>query len=157
MKAPLVKTGMLIRRPTDEVYQAFTEPGVTSWFWFTHADRRLTPGAHVTWTWGMYGVVSRLLVKALEPNRRILIEWDLDEVPTEVEWTFEDRGVATWVEITNRGFATSDSGVKAALEAMEGFTLVLAGAKLWLERAIEPTFIIDRFPDQVAAAWKPEV
>ena len=46
MEAPAVKTGMLIRRPADEVYQAFTEPGVTSWFWFTHADRRLAPGAH---------------------------------------------------------------------------------------------------------------
>ena len=40
---------------------------------------------------------------------------------------------------------------------MEGFTLALAGAKIWLERAIEPTFIIDRFPDQVAPGWKPKI
>ncbi len=157
MESPVVKTGMLIRRPADEVYQAFTEPGVTAWFWFTHADRRLTPGAQLTWTWGMYGVATRVLVKALEANRRILIDWNLDDAPTEVEWTFEERGPATWVEISNRGFAASDAGMKAALEAMEGFTLALAGAKIWLERAIEPTFILDRFPDQVLPSWKPKL
>lgn len=157
MKTPVVHTGILIRRPVDEVCQAFTEPGVTSWFWFTHGSKPLFPGAQVTWTWGMYGVSTRLMVKALEPNRRILIDWDLDDRPTEVEWLFEDRGSATWVQIFNRGFEDTEEGVQAALEAMEGFTLALAGAKLWLERAIEPTFVIDRFPDQVLPAWKPKL
>ena len=154
MQTPMVQTGILIRRPVDEVYQAFTEPGVTSWFWFTHGDRRLSPGATVTWTWGMYGVSTRVLVKDVQVNRRILVDWNLDDQPTEVEWRFEARGKTTWVEIFNRGFPASDEGVKAALDAMEGFTLVLAGAKLWLERAIEPTFIVDRFPDQVLPDWK---
>lgn len=154
MSTPAVHTGMLIRRPVDEVYQAFTEPGVTSWFWFTHGDRRLSPGADVVWTWGMYGVSTRLTVKDLQVNRRILIAWNLDDDPTEVEWRLEDRGGATWVDIFNRGFADTDEGMKAALDAMEGFTLALAGAKLWLEKAIEPTFIVDRFPDKVLPGWR---
>jgi uncharacterized protein YndB with AHSA1/START domain len=154
MSTPVVHTGILIRRPADEVYQAFTEPGVTSWFWFTHGDRRLSPGAEAVWTWGMYGVSTRVAVKELQVNRRILIVWNLDDQPTEVEWRFEDRGGATWVEIFNRGFPDTDEGVTAALEAMEGFTLVLAGAKLWLEKAIEPTFIVDRFPDKVLPGWR---
>jgi len=103
---------MLIRRPADEVYQAFTEPGVTSWFWFTHADRRMSPGAHLTWTWGMYGVATRVLVKALEPNRRILIDWNLDDDPTEVEWMFEERGPATWVEVSTPRFPRPRRGGK---------------------------------------------
>lgn len=154
MRAPEVRTGMLIRRPVDEVYQAFTEPAVTSWFWFTHGDRRLSPGAGATWTWGMYGVSTRVAVKDVQVNSRILIDWNLDDQPTEVEWRFQARDRTTWVEIFNRGFAATDEGVAAALDAMEGFTLVLAGAKLWLERAIEPAFIVDRFPDQVSPDWK---
>lgn len=154
MSSLVVHTGILIRRPVDEVYQAFTEPGVTSWFWFTHGDRRLSPGAEVVWTWGMYGVSTRVVVKELTPNKRILIDWNLDDQPTEVEWRFEARDDGTWVEIFNRGFPEGDEGVKAALEATEGFALVLAGAKLWLEKAIEPTYILDRFPDRVRAAFK---
>ncbi|MBN9480143.1 MAG: SRPBCC domain-containing protein [Bordetella sp.] len=154
MRAPEVRTGMLIRRPVDEVYQAFTEPGVTSWFWFTHGDRRLSPGATATWTWGMYGVSTRVRVKDIRVNQRILIDWNLDDQPTEVEWRFEARGLTTWVEIFNRGFEATDDGVQAALDATEGFTLVLAGAKLWLERAIEPGLIADRFPDQASPDWR---
>ncbi|WP_427791117.1 SRPBCC domain-containing protein [Brevundimonas diminuta] len=154
MLTPLVHTGTLVHRPVDEVYQAFTEPGVTSWFWFTHGDRRLSPGAKVTWTWGMYGVSTQVAVKDIQVNRRILIDWNLEDQPTEVEWRFEERGKSTWVEIFNRGFPATDEGVKAALNAMEGFTLVLAGAKMWLERAIEPTFVADRFPDKVLPGWK---
>ncbi|MEG1028850.1 MULTISPECIES: SRPBCC domain-containing protein [unclassified Brevundimonas] len=154
MKTPFVNTAMLIRRPIDEVFQAFTEPGVTSWFWFTHGDRRLTLGAQATWTWGMYGVSTRVAVKAIEPSRRILLDWNLEDRPTEVEFLFESRGKATWVEIINRGFEDSDEGLAEAFDAKEGFTLVLAGAKLWLEQAIEPRFILDRFPDRVRETWK---
>lgn len=96
--------------------------------------------------WGLY-VVAR-------GSHRILINWNLDDQPTEVEWRFEARDDGTWVEIFNRGFPEGDEGVTAALEATEGFALVLAGAKLWLEKAIEPTYILDRFPDRVRAAFK---
>lgn len=114
----------------------------------------MTVGAQVTWTWGMYGVSTRVAVKAMEPNRRILIDWNLEDHPSEVEFLFEDRHGATWVEIINRGFEDTDQGLAAALDAKEGFALVLAGAKLWLEQAIEPRFILDRFPDQVRDGWK---
>lgn len=138
-----VNTGMLIRRPVDEVYQAFTEPGVTTWFWFTHADKRLTPGAKATWTWSMYDLSIKIEVKEMQPNARILILWDTDGAASELEFRFEPRGRATWVEITNSGFSADEEGFRAAMRAMEGFTLVLAGAKLWLEQAIEPHFISD--------------
>jgi uncharacterized protein YndB with AHSA1/START domain len=32
---PTTKTGMLIRRPADEVFEAFIDPEVTTKFWFT--------------------------------------------------------------------------------------------------------------------------
>lgn len=102
----------------------------------------------------MYGVSTRVVVKAIEANRRILIDWNLEDRPSEVEFLFESRDRFTWVEIINRGFEDSDQGLSEAFNAKEGFTLVLAGAKLWLEQAIEPRFILDRFPDQVRESWK---
>lgn len=147
MKTLPVKTGMLIRRPVDEVYQAFTEPGVTTWFWFSHADRRLTPGARATWTWDMLGLSIKIEVKTMERERRIHMLWDTEGTPSDLEFNFEARGRSTWVEIVNSGFSADEQGFASAMKAIEGFTLVLAGAKLWLEQSIEPHFITDANPD----------
>lgn len=154
MTPPVAQAGMLIRRPVDEVFQAFTEPGVAAWFWFSHGDHALTPGATVVWTWGMYGVSTTVRVRAVERDRRILIDWDVDDDPTEVEWLFEPRGAETWVQVFNRGFPGTDDGVARALDAAGGFALVLAGAKIWLEHALEPNFVVDRHPDHVVADWR---
>jgi uncharacterized protein YndB with AHSA1/START domain len=36
-----MKTGMLIRKPAAEVYEAFVNPDVTTQFWFTGSNVRL--------------------------------------------------------------------------------------------------------------------
>ena len=114
---PVAKAGMLIRRPVGEVFEAFADPAITSKFWFSKGSGRLEPGARLRWDWEMYGVGSDVLVKAVEPGRRILIDWDLDN-PTEVEWTFTPRGPEqTWVEVENRGFAGSpEERIERALD-----------------------------------------
>ena len=151
MRPPIVETAMLIRRPIAEVYRAFVEPAATTRFWFTRSSGPLEAGRTVRWDWEMYGVGADVVVKALEPPHRILIEWDGPDTPTEVEWRFEPRGPhRTLVSIVNRGFhGDDDARTTAALDAMGGFSLVLAGAKVWLEHGLEPTFVLDRHPDAV--------
>lgn len=153
MTAPVATAGMLIRRPVEAVFKAFADPAVTRRFWFTDSTGPVAPGKTLTWTWAMYGASSEVVVKAVEPNRRILIVWDNRSVPTEVEWTFEARGADTWVTVENRGFGDDADGVAKALDSTGGFALVLAGAKVWLEHGIEPGFVIDRFPDHLVAGW----
>jgi uncharacterized protein YndB with AHSA1/START domain len=149
---PVATAGMLIRRPVEEVFEAFVDPAVTARFWFTDGSGRLEPGARVRWTWAMYGVATEVVAKAVEPGRRLLIDWDVDSDPTEVEWRFEARGAHTWVTVENRGFpGAPDEQVAKALDSAGGFALVLAGAKIWLEHWIEPGFVVDRHPDARAA------
>jgi uncharacterized protein YndB with AHSA1/START domain len=38
--AIVAQTGMLIRRPVTEVFQAFVDPEITSKFWFTKGSGR---------------------------------------------------------------------------------------------------------------------
>jgi uncharacterized protein YndB with AHSA1/START domain len=154
-KSPVAKAGMLIRRPVADVFEAFVDPAITARFWFSRGSGRLEGGARVRWDWEMYGVGSDVLVKAIEPGRRILIDWDLEN-PTEVEWTFAARGEGrTWVEVENRGFdGTPEERVEKALDSTGGFALVLAGAKIWLEHGIEPGFVLDRHPDARVEGWK---
>ncbi len=145
--SPAAKTGMLIRRPAGEVFDAFADPAVTSKFWFSKGGGRLTPGAQVRWDWEMYGASAQVSVKAAEPGRRIVVEWG--EPSTTIEWIFEARGEdQTMVTITNSGFTgTGDEQVAQALDAMEGFSLLLAGAKAYLEHGIQLNLVPDRHPD----------
>ena len=148
--APVAKAAMLVRRPVAEVFDAFIDPAITSRFWFTRGSARLQAGRRVTWYWDMYGIEVRVLVKAIEPGSRILIEWgSADEVPTAVEWIFSARpDGTTFVEITNSGFGGSaDEIVSQALDSAGGFALVVAGLKAWLEHGIELNLVADRFPD----------
>ena len=141
---PVARTHMLIRRPVAEVFEAFVDPAITSKFWFSRGDGRLEPGKSVTWYWDMYGVYAEVTVKAIEPNRRILIEW-----PTSVEWTFTPRGAdATFVTITEGGFVgTDDEKVAQAIDSMGGFTLTLAGCKAFLEHGVQLNLVADHNPD----------
>jgi uncharacterized protein YndB with AHSA1/START domain len=76
MNAPVVKTQMLIRKPVKDVFEAFIDPAITTKFWFTKSTGKLEPGKHVRWEWEMYGASAEVDVKAIEPNRRMLIEWN---------------------------------------------------------------------------------
>lgn len=73
---PVVETAMLIRRPVAEVFEAFADPAVTSRFWFTRGSGRLEPGRTVRWDREMDGHSVDVKVKAVEPDRRIVIEWE---------------------------------------------------------------------------------
>ncbi|WP_332678011.1 SRPBCC family protein [Brevundimonas sp.] len=154
MTAPVASAGMLIRRPVGEVFKAFADPAITSRFWFTRSSGRLETGARVRWEWEMYGVGTDVTVKAIEPGRRILIDWDTADTPTEVEWLFEARGDAAFVAVENRGFDDSPEGRAKALDSTGGFNLVLAAAKFWLEHGIDPRIIEDAHPAGRRPEWK---
>ena len=155
MTVPVVSAGMLIRRPVAEVFEAFVDPEVTRRFWFTDGSGRLEPDARVAWTWAMYGFTSPVVVTAFEPNRRIAIDWGEGEGLTRVKWTFDGRGDQTFVAIEQSGFEGADDvRMTAAIDGADGFALVLAGAKMWLEHGIEAGFVLDRMPDARVSGWK---
>ncbi len=151
---PVAKTAMLIRRPVAEVFEAFVDPAITTRFWFTRGSGRLEPGARVTWEWEMYGASAPVRVLALEPNRRILVEWGDDGEATTIEWTFAARpDGTTFVSVENRGFTGSgDEVVAQAIDGTEGFTFMLAGLKAWLEHGIALDLVADRFPPEIDEA-----
>ena len=153
MAGPVARAEMLIRKPAAEVFEAFADPAVTSRFWFSGGSGRLEPGARVRWDWAMYGFSVDVDVKAVEPGRHLLVEWSGFGYPTSIEWTFTPRpDGTTFVSVTNSGFrGTPEEVTKMALDATEGFTFVLAGAKIWLEHNIESNFVRDRHPDKAVA------
>lgn len=145
---PIMKSGMLIRRPAAEAFEAFVNPDFTTGFWFTKSSGRLEVGKQVEWQWEMYNITIPVTASIIEKNKRIVIEWPGYKGQTTVEWKFEAQpGDATFVSITESGFTGSgDELVKQMAESTGGFSLVLAGLKAFLEHNIRLNLVADRFP-----------
>jgi uncharacterized protein YndB with AHSA1/START domain len=143
---PVVKAEMLIRKPVAQVFEAFTDPAITTKFWFTKSSGKLEAGKTIRWEWEMYGVSDELVVKELEPGNRILIEWSDG---TEVEWIFTPRSEnETFVTIINTGFSgDADEIVGQAIDSMGGYTMVLCGLKALLEHNVILNLVADKAPD----------
>ena len=144
-RTPLVvKTTMLIRKPVGEVFRAFVDPDVTTRFWFNRASGALRPDADVIWYWDHYGVSAQVKVVAFEANRRLVVEW-----PTRAEWEFQERADdTTFVIITASGFTGSvEEQTRQALDQTEGFNLVIAACKAWLEFGVQLNLVADKLPD----------
>lgn len=139
------KVEMLIRKPVEEVFDAFIDPSITTKFWFTKSSGRLEEGKRIRWDWEMYGVSAELDVKEVEQNNRILIKFDDD---TTVEWIFTPRSEGTFVTIINSGFKGSpEEIVNQVIDSTGGYTIVLCGLKALLEHNISLNLVSDKFPD----------
>ncbi|UFJ42024.1 SRPBCC family protein [Brevibacillus humidisoli] len=145
-QVPVVQAEMLIRKPVKEVFEAFTDPAITTKFWFTKSSGRLEAGKHVRWDWEMYGVWDNVYVEEIQPNKLIRIKSSDNTI---VEWTFTPRtDNQTFVTITNTGFAgNGDEIVKQAIDAMGGYTIVLCGLKALLEHNVVLDLVSDKAPD----------
>ncbi|MCV3207952.1 SRPBCC family protein [Mesorhizobium sp. YC-39] len=150
-ETPTAEAGMLIRRPVAEVFEAIIDPAITTKFWFTHSSGRLDSGKQVRWEWRMYDVSTTVDISEIVKDKKIVMQWS--EPPTTVVWTFTEMpGGATFIEVRNFGFAgNGDDQVKEAIGSTGGFTLVLAGAKAWLEQGLTLGLIGGRYPKGVPA------
>jgi len=142
-RAPIASVEMLIRRPAKEVFAAFVEPGMLTKFWLNRSSGPLVAGGRAHWEFMVKGAESDLDVKALEPNRRILIEWPDKST---VEWTFtEFTPNETIVAISNTGFGGDpDEAVATAINSTEGFTIVLCALKALLEHGSAMNLVNDK-------------
>lgn len=143
------KTAMLIRKPVAEVFEAFINPDITTKFWFTHSTGKLAVGEKIEWTWQMYNVSVPVIVKEIELNKKIVVEWGNYQHMSKIIWTFEDLGnKGTYATIVNNGFQGSTSELMAQIsDSTKGFTFLLAGLKAWLEHGIQLNLSLDAFPN----------
>lgn len=143
---------MMIRKSVSEVFSAFINPDITTKFWFSKSTGRLIQGKIVVWTWEMFNHSSTILVKTIVPNKTIEIDWGDEVSRTTVEWTFKVLSkTMTLVIISNSGFTGDpDQIISKIKDSTEGFTLVLAGLKAYLEHNIQLNLIADRFPGEAS-------
>ncbi|EFK34504.1 Activator of Hsp90 ATPase homolog 1-like protein [Chryseobacterium gleum] len=142
-----VEAQMLIRKPVEDVFEAFINPEVTTNFWFTKSTGRLEEGKTVIWEWEMYGVKNVVNVHQIIPNQLIRTEWG--EPSTNVDYEFRIMEKGTLVIIKSYGFSqTGEDLLKVINDNTGGFTTVLDGCKAYLEHRIKLNLIEDKFPSK---------
>jgi uncharacterized protein YndB with AHSA1/START domain len=140
---------MMIRKPVAEVFNAFIDPSITKNFWFTRSNGKLEVNKTLVWEWEMYNVSASVLVKEINQNSKIVIQWG--EPATTVEFQFQQISQnATYVQIVESGYQeTGDKLLKHMIDSTGGFTTVLDGLKAYLEHGINLNLIADKFPKEI--------
>jgi len=142
-----VQAQMLIRKPIQEVFEAFINPEITTNFWFTKSTGKLEEGKTITWEWEMYGAKSEVKVLQIIPNRLIKTEWGL--YSNNVDYEFKEMEKGTLVIIKSYGYSeTGDELLSVINDNTGGFTTVLDGCKAYLEYGINLRLIEDKFPSK---------
>lgn len=140
-----VEAQMLIRKPIEDVFEAFINPEITTNFWFTKSTGKLEEGKTVTWEWEMYGVKSEVKVHQIIPNELIRTEWGSPS--TNVDYEFKTMEKGTLIVIKSYGFSqTGEDLLRQVNDNTGGFTTVLDGCKAYLEHGIKLNLIEDKFP-----------
>ncbi len=142
---------MLIRRPIEEVYEAFINPEVTSMFWFTAGSGKLIEGESVTWSWETYNLTIPVEVIRVVPNENIVVNWGEGRMKSTVAWEFKSLGDSkTFVTIINSNFKLTPKELSLQIvDSTGGFTMVLAGCKAWLEHFVQLNLVADKLPEEL--------
>lgn len=143
MKPPVAKIDLLIRRPASEAYRAFVEPELLTKFWLAKASERLTPNGRVRWEFLVAGAAASLEVRTMIENQQIATAWDDGST---IDFNFSAlEPELTLVSVTQAGFSGSpEEAVTRALDATQGFTLVLCELKALLEQNVSLNAVRDK-------------
>ncbi len=139
--SPRARVQQIIRRPAEWVYTAFVEPHWLTQFWLARASGPLVMGRKIRWEFKVHGAADDVEVIALEPGRQIKVRWS-DQSTT--EWMFDaSTSGETVVTIEQAGFSGAEAADQA-LDATEGYTIVVCDLKVLLERGIAVGLCADK-------------
>jgi uncharacterized protein YndB with AHSA1/START domain len=122
---------MFIQASPDRVYSAFVEPEQLTKFWLSKASGPLRLGNTVHWNFLVEGTEIDATATTMDPARKLVWDWSDG---SRVSIDFEEVDGGTAVTLVNDNFPQlGDERVAAALNATEGFAIVLADLKTYLE------------------------
>src|SRR5262249_53973486 len=122
---------MLIRAAPERIFESFVEPARLTQFWLSAASAPLEIGRSVEWRFMVPGAVTGTMATRLDRDRGISWRWSDG---TSIDIDFKRTADGTAVAVSVRGFAGAlDHQIESALNATEGFSIVLCDLKILLE------------------------
>ncbi len=141
--APAAQCSLLIRRPVGEVFTSFIQPDALTRFWLAAASGPLVVGQTVRWDFMVPGASVETTATRIERDQHIAVAWSDGST---VDWRFSvPKDGTTRVEVENAGFSgTPEETMAQALEATQGFTVVLCDLKVLLESGQSAHLVRDK-------------
>ena len=138
----IARAEMLVRRPIAEVFAAVVDPETITKFWLDGTSGPLALGARVEWRFMVPGATETVTVTGFHPPHRIEFDWS-DGISVGIR--FQDQGLyATRVSVEVTGFGKSDEAFSKAIDATEGFSIVLCDLKTLLESGRSANLVRDK-------------
>jgi uncharacterized protein YndB with AHSA1/START domain len=132
---------MIIQAPAERIVRAFCDPATLAQFWLASSSGPLAVGTAVRWYFMVPGAQAETIATQIEP-RSLSWRWE-DGTTVDIEAEEIDGGTA--VTLVNAGFqGTPEEIVETALNATEGFALVLADLKTLLETGKSAGIVRDK-------------
>jgi len=139
---PRARVSMIIRVPAEKIISAFVAPDTLTKFWLSSSSAPLAIGDTARWQFMVPGAEVSTTATRLEPGRGLSWNWS-DGTTVDIDTEEADGGWA--VTVVNAGFrGTAEEIVEAALNATEGFALVLADLKTLLETGRSAHLVRDK-------------
>lgn len=134
-------TEMLIRKPPEEVFDAFVNPRIIEQFWLKRASGPLAKDATVEWEFMVQDAHETVTVTEFVPNRMIASRWS-DGITVRMAFEPQDPG-STRFSVAATGFKGADAS-SLAVDATEGFTIVACDLKSLLETGQSGNMVRDK-------------
>ena len=142
-----------VGRPVGEVFEAVADPDeLSSYFTTGGASARLETGKTVIWDFADFPGAFPVEVDEVVPNEKIVFRWEaaegelvsdngIDIKPagyqtTVTMWFKPTDDGRTLVEIEEKGWRDTESGLKGSYLNCMGWSQMLAALKMWIERGV---------------------
>jgi uncharacterized protein YndB with AHSA1/START domain len=132
-----VETGLKIRKPVHEVFEAIVDPKKMSNYFISKGSGRLDEGKTVTWTWDDMKMQADVRPSKIEPDRLVSFYWGTsgEETLTEIRLDAVEPS-ATVVRITETGWEKDDQSIAMLARQTQGWTGFLHALKAYLEYGV---------------------
>lgn len=128
----------LIRAPVTTTFDAFVDPATITQFWLERTTGPLGPGLEVEWHFMVPGASDTVRVTEFRQDRAIAFRWS-DGVSVSMTFSEVEEG-QTRLAVGISGFETTSQAVNAT----EGFTIVLCDLKTLLEGGRSANLVRDK-------------
>ena len=128
-----------IGKPIAEVFDAVVNPEKVGIYFATGGvNAPMAEGRNISWKFKDISFEQDMKIRRLVENRKIELEWFTEEGKrTDVTITFdkisEDR---TMITIVHSGYEENQKGLEDSYSHFEGWTVMLASLKVYLEHGI---------------------
>lgn len=133
-----IKTGLVMQKPVQEVFEAIADPGKMLNYFISKSSGRMEEGKELIWQFPELDMEFPIQVNKIEKDKYLSYTWkDPEGIETLVEITLIPKeNNSTFVTVTEKSRTNDEAGINWLKGNTEGWANFLACLKAYLEYGI---------------------